>query len=381
MSLEKTGPCAGLKILELGTSMVSGPLCGQILGDLGGDVIKVEGRHGDMMRTVPPIHDGMSGQFLQFNRNKRSIVLDFKDPADREVVMELIRQADVLVENFRPGVTKRLGLDYEAVRAENERLVYVSVNGFGATGPYAALPAYDQVIQGIAGFMNFQGTDEEPAAIKSVMVDKITALSAATAALGALVHRERGGSGQHVEVRMLDAFAAIMLPELLASRTFADQPAGRLPSKSIYRTMRTLDGHVVGLIVQDSQFQGICRALGCDELLQDERFATAPGRFVAMEEILTILETKTSTMTTRDLLDLLWKDSEIAIGPVNDLDAFLHDPQVKFNETVVESDDPELGRIRQLGPFASFESTPLEARGRAPRLGEHSGQIRADLGR
>lgn len=373
------GTCTGLKVVELGTSMVSGPFCGQILGDLGADVIKIEGRAGDMMRMVPPFHQNMSGQFLQFNRNKRSIALDLKNPEDREAALGIIAASDVLIENFRPGVTERLGLDYHRVRQVNDRLIYVSVNGFGADGPYASLPAYDQVIQGMAGFMPLQGSIKDPQAIRSVVVDKVTALSAATATLAALVHRERGGVGQHVEVRMLDAFAALMLPEFMAAHTFADQPVGRYPSTAIYKTLRTSDGNVVGLIAQDSQFKAICRALDCTHLIDDPRYAAAASRFAVMDEILAILETKTIKMTTRALLDLLWKDSDVAIGPVNSLGSFLDDPQVKHNGTVFEQADPELGSVRNIGPFASFSATPIQSFRRAPKLDEHGDQIRAEL--
>jgi crotonobetainyl-CoA:carnitine CoA-transferase CaiB-like acyl-CoA transferase len=369
------GPCAGLKVIELGTSMVSGPFCGQLLGDLGADVVKIENAQGDPMRVLPPLHQRLSGQFLQFNRNKRSVVLDFKQAPDREAALRLISQTDVVIENFRPGVTKRLGLDYETVKASNERLIYVSINGFGSDGPYAKLPAYDQVIQGITGFMPFQGSEEQPSAIRSVVVDKITALSAATAILAAVVHRERGGRGQRVEVKMLDAFAAFILPEYLAAHTFPEQPPGNYPPAGIYKTLRTQDGHLVGLIAQDSQFAGICRALGREELLSDERFTTTVKRYAAMDQLLAELEQVTLLKSTRELLEILWAQAEVAIAPVNSLSGFLNDPQVLHNRTSFCSIDPELGSIRQLGPFATFGATPLNSFKRAPHLGEHTDQV------
>ena len=373
--LEGAGPCQGIRVIELGTSMVSGPFCGQILGDLGADVVKIENVHGDPMRAVPPLHDKMSGQFLQFNRNKRGAVLDLKSDKDRQIALRLIRRADVLIENFRPGVTQRLGLDYAVVGPMNERLVYVSITGFGSEGPYAKLPAYDQVIQGIAGFMPLQGSEASPSAIRSVVVDKVTALSAATAVLAALVHRGRSGRGQRVEVKMLDAFAAFILPEYLAAHTFADQPPGKYPSSGIYKTLRTRDGHLVGLISQDSQFKGICRALGRDDLLTDERFSTTVKRYAAMDELLAELERVTLTKPTGELLEMLWADAEVAIAPVNSLTAFLEDPQVLHNKTAFSESDPEIGPIRQLGPFATFSETPIASFRRAPRLGEHTAQV------
>lgn len=374
----RTGPCAGIKVLELGTTMVSGPFCGQFLGDLGADVIKVESPDGDMMRSVPPLKDGASGQFLQFNRNKRSITIDLKSVDGRELAQALICRSDVLIENFRPGVTARLGLDYAAAREINPRLIYVTINGFGSDGPYAHLPAYDQVIQGLSGFMPIQGTAERPEPIHSVIVDKITSLSAATATLAALVERQRTGAGQHVQVAMLDAFAAVMLPELLAGRAFVDQPPSPLPPPGIYRSLRTADGHLLGLIVQQHQFTAICKALGRDDLIDDTRFSNPNRRFAAMDELLTELETVTSKRTTAELLKLLWADGGIAIAPVHSLESFLDDPQVRHNGTVFTAAHP-VGEVRQLAPFARLESVDTDTFTGAPALGADTDGILAEL--
>lgn len=380
MQDQVAGACAGLTVVELGTSMVTGPFCGQILGDLGADVIKIESASGDMMRMVPPIHNGTSGVFQQFNRNKRSIVLDLKDGGDREVALKIIQTADVLIENFRPGVTSRLGFDYQTVKELNDQIIYISINGFGADGPYAKLPAYDQVIQGMTGFMVQQGSIDDPQAIRSVIADKITGHSAATAALAALLHRQRGGTGQHVEVRMLDAYSSVMLPEFVGLHAFPGQSRAQGPSKAIYRSLRTQDGHVVGLIAQDYQFKAICRALDCNDLLENPRYATPAGRFSAMDEILDALERETSKMTTKQLLDLLWQDSNVAIGPVHSLESFLKDPQVEFNRTVFTDEHSELGPVRYIGPFAAFSETPISSFNCAPKLGEHSEEIRSEVG-
>ena len=206
---QRSGPCAGIRVLELATSMVSGPFCGQMLGDMGADVVKLEGPDGDVMRQVHPIKAGHSAQFMQFNRNKRSIAVDLKTAEGRATAEDLIRRADVVIENFRPGVTKRMGLDYEAAIAIRPDIVYVSINGFGSDGPYARLPAYDQVVQALTGFMPIQGSAEAPAAIRSVMVDKITALAATGATVAALLQRERTGAGQRTYVD--DAVARVRL--------------------------------------------------------------------------------------------------------------------------------------------------------------------------
>lgn len=375
-----TGPCAGIKVLELATSMVSGPFCGQMLGDQGAEVIKLEPLGGDMMRTVFPLKDGHSGQFLQFNRNKQSIAVDLKSPEGLEIARDLIRQADVLIENFRPGVSARMGLDYAAAATLNPRLIYVSINGFGPDGPYAGLPAYDQVIQGLSGFMAIQGDAGQPAAIRSVAVDKITSLSAHAATLAALLERDRTGAGQHVQVAMLDAFAAHILPEFMAAHAFEGQKPAPLPSAGIYRTLRTADGHLVGLIVQDSQFAAICRALGRPELIDDERYATPAKRFPVMAELLAVLEESTLTKTTAELLEILWQDADVAIAPVNSIEDFLDDPQVAHNGLVFTIEDPQLGPIRQLAPFARMAGQDVGGFTRAPALGEHSDAILSRLG-
>jgi crotonobetainyl-CoA:carnitine CoA-transferase CaiB-like acyl-CoA transferase len=375
----RSGPCSAITVLELGTSMVSGPMCGQILGDLGADVIKLESLTGELMRGVPPIRGEFSGQFLQFNRNKRSLAVDLKSPQGVEIAAAAIARTDVLIENFRPGVATRLGLDYAQLSAANPRLIYASINGFGREGPYAKLPAYDQVIQGIAGFMPIQGGGD-PAAVRSVIVDKVTALSAAASILAALLERSTTGLGRHVEVKMLDVFAAFIMPEFLAAHTFVAGPPQPLPPSSIYRTLRTADGHVVGLIAQDSQFVGICRALGRPELITDARFSTAAQRFRQMDELLAALEEATCRMSTQELLKMLWANGEIAIGPVNSLDDFLKDPQVLHNRTVFTLDDPECGPIRMLSPLVTCGQPPVDEFVRAPKVGEHTEVILGELG-
>lgn len=374
------GPCAGMTVIELGTSMVSGPFCGQMLADTGADVIKIEGPGGDLMRTVPPFRGKMSACFLQFNRGKRSLVVDLKSAQAADIVLRLVRKADVLIENFRPGVADRLGYGYERLSQINARLVYTSINGFGSAGPYAQLPAYDQVIQGLVGFMPIQGGAGPPACIRSVVVDKVTASAAFSAILAALLQRERGGSGRRLEISMLDVWAAIILPEILAVDSLVGDTPGRLPPPGVYRTLQTADGYLVGLIAQDSQFRAICRALECDELLQNENFASAAQRFASMDAIIDVLERKTKTRTTAELLQVLWDNADVAIAPVNSVQQFLESPQVEINKTVHVVEDSRLGPVRQIRPLvAPADWTPASTR-LAPQFGEHTDAILQELG-
>jgi crotonobetainyl-CoA:carnitine CoA-transferase CaiB-like acyl-CoA transferase len=372
--------CSGMTVIELGTSMVSGPFCGQMLADVGADVIKIEGPHGDMMRTVGPFRGEMSACFLQFNRGKRSLVVDLKSPAATQIILSLVRKADVLIENFRPGVADRLGYGWERLREVNPRLIYTSINGFGSQGPYAQLPAYDMVIQGLVGFMPIQGGDGPPACIRTVIVDKVTANAAFSSILAALLHRERGGPVERIEVRMLDVWAAIALPEILAANSLVGDPPGKLPPPGVYRPLQSADGYLVGLIAQDSQFKAICTALGCLELLGKEEFSTAAKRFQAMDAIIDALERKTRTKSTAELLEFLWRSGDVAIAPVNNVAQFLDDPQVKLNRAVYVFDDPELGPVRQLRPIVTGDDWDPAAARLAPHLGEHTQTILEELG-
>ena len=373
------GPCAGVKVLDFST-MVSGPMCGQILGDLGADVIKLEGVSGDLIRTMPPLYRGMSGYFAQFNRNKRGIAVDLKSARGQSLAREMAARADVLIENFRPAVTGRLGLDYDSLKDANAGLIYVSINGFGDAGPYADQPAYDPVIQGLVGFMPTQGGDGAPMPFKNPVVDKISAMSAALATLAALNHRHvSGGIGQKINIRMLDAWAAFILPERMNNHVFQSPDAPTTPSRDVFRVFETNDGHVIGLILQDSQFSGICLALGREDLSSDPRFTTPAARVFNIDALHAALRGTIAGMTTSDFLASA-RRHEVPFAPVNDVEGFLEDPQVRHNGTHFDVDDPEFGPMRYLNFMAAFGATPCGLQRRAPKLGEHTDEVLTELG-
>jgi crotonobetainyl-CoA:carnitine CoA-transferase CaiB-like acyl-CoA transferase len=281
---EGRGPLAGTRVLDLST-IVSGPLCTQILGDLGADVVKVESKAGDTARHLGGVRKAdMTGFFVQWNRNKRSIVLDLKTEPAQAALRRLAARVDVLVENFRPEVMARLGLAWDALAAENPRLVYVSINGFGSEGPDAGQPAYDMVIQARTGFARLLGNDAGPKLISNLVADKTSGLTAAWAALAALLAREKTGRGQRVEVPMLDAFASFVLPDVLGARAFGDPPAVAALGANLYRAWETADGHVVVVVIEDRQFEAVCRAIGREELAGDARYATPPTRTRAVRD-------------------------------------------------------------------------------------------------
>jgi len=377
------GPCAGIRVLDF-TTVISGPTCTQALGDLGADVVKVEPPTGDSARLsgAPFREPGFSGFLAQFNRNKRSIVLDLKQPDARAVVRRLARSADVVVENFRPGVADRLGIGYEALREENPGLIFLSVNGFGSDGPYAALPAYDQVIQGMTGLMPEQGGDGPPVLVQGGIADKSSGLTAVAAVLAALLARERSPdkTGQRVEVAMMDAFAAFALPESMMSRSFPPLESRGPTSADFFRTWETADGHVVGLIYQDHQFRALCQALGREDLAEDPRFAGALQRFAHFKELIPLVAEAIRQHPTQALIERA-RALGAPFTAVNDVDAFLADPQVRHRGTVVAREDERFGaETRYLAPPWRFERTPAAIRRHAPRLGEHTRDVLAEAG-
>ncbi|MBR0899039.1 CoA transferase [Bradyrhizobium tropiciagri] len=376
----RQGPCVGLRVLDLST-MVSGPMGGQIFGDLGADVIKVESISGDTMRAVVPQYKGLGAYFSHYNRNKRSIAVDLKSAEGQQIVRALALQSDLLIENFRPGVADRLQLGYESLRDENPGIVYISIKGFGESGPDSDQPAYDPVIQALAGFCSVQGADTDtPAPVRNVVVDKIAAISGAMSALAALYARDRNeGRGQKIVVKMLDAWSSFISQEELKNHTFINPEVLPVQSGSIYRVFKTKDGHVMGLVLQDNQFRGLCAALGRSDLLEDGRFAKPRDRLMNITDFNEELAASIAEMTTEELLAGVRK-YEVPMAKIHSLEEFLDHPQAKHNDTFPIFDDPEFGKIRGLNFYASFEGTPLELRSRAPLLGEQTEEILGEIG-
>jgi len=375
------GPLDGIRVLDF-TTVIAGPFCTQSLGDLGADVIKVESPLGDPSRfTGGALREpGFTGFLAQFNRNKRSVVLDLKQEPARAAARRMADGVDVLVENFRPGVAERLGIGYEQIRATNPGLVYVSINGFGSDGPYASLPAYDHVIQGLTGLMPTQGGDGPPRLVQGGVADKTSGLTAFAGVLAALFARERGdGTGQRVEVPMLAAYAAFALPESMMERSFPPLESTGPKLTDVFRTWETADGHVVGLMIQDHQFQGLCSALGCEELAADARFADTGSRFANFAELVPLLAVEIRRHPTAQLVESARKHGA-PFAPANDVDDFLADPQVRHTTTVLESEDPRFGTTRYLCPPVRYTKTPAALHRHPPRKGEHGDELLSEAG-
>ncbi len=374
-----TGPLAGVQVLDLST-IVSGPLCGQVLGDLGADVVKVETAVGDTARYLGGLRRAdMTGFFAQFNRNKRSVVLDLKSDAGAAALRKLALRADVLIENFRPGVMDRLGLGYEQLAEEHPELIYVAISGFGPDGPYRDQPAYDMIVQALSGFAKLLGSDDEPQLISNLVADKTSGITAAWATLAALFARERGGRGQRVDVPMLDAFAGFVLPDAFGPYAFGEPPEDPAVGEMLYRAWQTADGHVATLVIEDHQFQALCRVLEREDLAADARFTSLMGRLQNAGELFGVMEIELRKHTTAELMRRAHEHGA-PLGAVNGMDEFLADPQVRSNQTVFELEHPEAGPIALFRSAPRFARTPSDVRRPPPKLGEHTEEVLREAG-
>ncbi|MBW2243477.1 MAG: CoA transferase [Deltaproteobacteria bacterium] len=381
-SANRSGPLAGIRVLDL-TSVVSGPMCTQALGDLGADVIKLESPTGDQTRySGAPFKEPLfSAMHTQMNRNKRSLVVDLKSEAGRDLVLDIISQIDVLVENLRPDVMDRFGLGYEALSSRHPGIVFASINGFGSDGPYASLPAYDQLMQGLVGVMPAQGGAGPPKPVQGPIADKTSALTAVGAILAALFARERDpeGRGQRVEVAMLDAYAAFALPDPMTPRAFPPDFEETGMSDAFFRAWETADGYVVGLVIQDHQFAALCRVLDRMDLVADPRFQEMGTRLGNYVELVATLEGDIQKWPSADFVARA-REEGATFGPVNDVEAFLEDPQVQYRKTVRILEDERFGATRYIAPPWGFSRTPASIDRHAPRLGEHSDEVLLELG-
>ena len=374
----RTGPCTKYRVIELST-MVTAPLCGQVLGDLGADVIKVEPLGGEVMRTIPPTFNGHSAAFAQWNRNKRSIALNLKASEGKDVLLRLASSADVFIQNMRAGIADTLGFGYQSLARLNPEIIYLELTGYGPDGPYQAQPGYDMMVQGLTGFMPVQGAGGKPQPVRATQADKITGYSAAMAILAALLHRAGGGGGQHINTNILDSYATFMLPEMLYGTSFIDAPPSDANVTGIYNTIKVKDGDVIGFIMTDDQFAAACEHFGTAELRKDQRFQTAAGRNVHQSELMAELEKKCKLMTTAEVMKLAHA-SAIPFAPVNDIGAFIKDEQARHNETFVEFETSEVGRVRLMNGFSRFSKTPINAKSLAPTLGADTNDILGELG-
>src|SRR6516225_2539216 len=376
------GPLHGYRVVDL-TSNVAGPLATMILGDQGADVIKVEAPDsGDATRAGGHRRAGFTASFLNNNRNKRSVVLDLKTAGGLQALMRLVAGADVFVQNFRPGVAERLGVGEAMVRAVAPKIVYVSISGFGERGPYAAQPAYDPVIQAFSGLATVQaGSDAaRPRLLRTILPDKLTAITAAQAITAALLARERTGQGQHVRLSMLEAVLAFLWSSDMGSQTFVeDRPVPQEPASAMDLIYEAADGYMTVAALTDRQWAGLAWVAERPEWLEDERFKTSALRQKNIEARLRLTQEALLTRPAAEWLERLTA-AGVPCGPVLTRNQLIRHPQVKALGLVVETDHPAAGRLRQARAAARFSRTPPEIRRGTPRLGEHTQEILGELG-
>jgi len=377
---QPSGPLAGITVLDL-TSVLYGPYASQTLGDWGAEVIKIEPLTGDTWRYSGQFRNrGMTGQFMAVNRNKRSLALDLKQPDGKSVLQRLIVTADVLLTNIRPAALARLGFGYEACQQMNSRLVYAAATGFGQDGPWAARPAFDEVIQASSGFASAMGSDDEPAFVPSLVADKICGLTLAAAVSAALVHRERTGKGQMVEVPMLETITAFNSIEMLGGHAF-DPPIGPAGYKRMKerRPVRTRDGWLTMLPYSGDNWCIFFEAVGHPECI--ERFAVrdAVARAKNIDQIYTKMAEIAITRTTAEWEELLLR-IDVPHAAFAKITEIAEQPHLKAVGMIATLDHPSEGKIRQARPSARFSETPAEIHRMPPRLGEHSHAILREAG-
>ena len=378
------GPLAGVRVLDL-TSVVSGPLATMFLADQGADVIKIEPLGGDITRRSRQSISAsgeFSALFVSSNRGKRSLALDLKRPEAAKIMRKLIASSDVLVQNFRPGTMERLGLGEPLLRELNPRLIYVSISGVGESGPYAKKRVYDPIIQGLSGFADLQAEPRtrRPQMIRTIVADKITAIFAAQAVTAALFARERTGEGQHIRLAMLDTMIAYLWPEAMTQYTVVGREATTAdPTARPDLIFETADGYITVGTISDSEWQGFCAASGRPGLAEDPRFNTPGRRSVNATERILLMAEIIKERPTAEWLQRL-DANDVPSAPVLRRNEVIANEQVLARELIVELDHPDIGRVRQPVPAARFDRTPARIQGPAPRIGEHSAAILAELG-
>ncbi|MDT4826578.1 Formyl-CoA:oxalate CoA-transferase [compost metagenome] len=380
-----SGPLAGVRIIDI-TSVLMGPYATQLLGDLGADVIKVEAPAGDNVRDIGPRRGpGMAGVFMQANRNKRSIVLDLKAPDGREALLRLAADADVLIYNVRPQAMARLGLDYAAVAAVNPRIIYVGVYGYGQGGPYAAKPAYDDLIQGAVALptLAMQAGSDVPRYVPLAMADRVVGMSAVNAVTAALFHRERSGEGQCIDIPMFETMAAFVLGDHMGGLTF-DPPTGPAGYGRLLNEHRkpyvTKDGHLCVMIYNDKQWRAFFELIGSPELMDsDPRFSSIGKRTEHIHELYRMVAEIMLTRTSAEWLEAL-EGADIPVMPMHTIESLMDDPHLQAVGFFEELEHPSEGRIRSLGVPATWSKTQPALTRHAPRLGQHSAEVLREAG-
>ncbi len=378
------GPLEDVRVVDL-SRIIAGPLATQILGDYGAEVIKVEHPQGgdDSRHWAPPRSaDGQASYFFAFNRGKRSITVDLKHPRGKALVLELARRGDVLIENFKPGTMDDLGLGWPTLRAANPRLIYCSISGFGATGPYRDRGGYDAILQGFTGLMSITGDGEgPPVKVGVALIDAITALYAHGAILAALHHRERTGEGQYLELSLMECGIAALINAATAYLV-GGEVQGRWgsahPSLVPYQAFRARNGYLMVGAGNERLWKAFCQVVEAPEWADDPRYDSNAKRVACRSELVGEIEAR---LQARDRDDWVARFAEAGLpaGPINDIGQVFEDPQVRHREMVVDVEHPTAGRVRLPGIPVKFAGTPARIQGPPPNLGQHTDEVLRDV--
>ncbi|MFQ5838639.1 MAG: CaiB/BaiF CoA transferase family protein [Thermoplasmata archaeon] len=379
---QEDGPLAGYRVLDL-SHILAGPYCTMILVDLGAEVIKVERPDGgDPARAYGPFLEGQSAYFMSLNRGKKSITLNLKSPKGKDIAMRLAEKCDVLVENFRPGTLERLGLGYERIKKVNPGMIVASVTGFGQSGPWRDRPALDVIVQALSGSMSITGEPDGPPMRTGFSIgDIIPGIFAALAVLAALVHRERTGEGQRIDVSMFDCLLALLENAIVRYTSTGEVPpryGSRHPSIAPFDTFKARDGYVAIGVVSDSLWERFCKVLGRKELIRDGRFRDNESRSRNYEELKDIVEAWTSQLSREEVVSRMLSDG-VPSGEVNTIDMAVECEQTRTRQMVLDVRYPSGGSVRMANSPLRLELTPGRIRGAPPVLGEHTEEVLSQL--
>jgi formyl-CoA transferase len=383
MSNSSQACLGGIRILDL-SRVLAGPFCTQLLGDLGAEVIKIEqpGKGDDTRHWGPPWFHGESAYYLSCNRNKKSVTINLQAEAGRDLIRQMARHCDVLVENFKVGTMQKWGLDYAALRELNPRLIYCAITGYGQTGPLASRPGYDFIIQAQGGIMSLTGEAEgEPSKVGVAIADIVTGLYAHSAILAALFHRERTGEGQFIDIALLDAqvsWLANVAMNYLISGELPKRYGNAHPNVVPYQTFATADGHLALGVGNDGQFQRLCEQLGLPELGRDPRFQTNTSRVQNRDVLIAQLQKVFLQRTAVEWVEQLTA-AGIPAGPINNVAQILADPQIAAREMVVEIAHASGAPLKLLGLVPKFSATPARVQSPPPLLGQHTEEVLREL--
>jgi crotonobetainyl-CoA:carnitine CoA-transferase CaiB-like acyl-CoA transferase len=380
----KSQPLHGAKVLDF-TRVLAGPFATMILGDLGADILKVEPPNGDESRGWPPfMKSGDSGYFHSLNRNKQSITLNLKDPRAKEIVLKLSKDVDIVVENFTPGVVRKLGIDWDTLKLVNPGLIYCAISGFGQHGPYRDKKAYDPIIQGMTGLMSITGErGRSPVKVGIPITDLTAALYAVVAIEGAYVHKLKSGEGQYIDVALYDSMISLLTIMAMECLLTGEAP-GRWGLDHVHRVparaFRAKDGKYVQVTAtNDAMYAGFCRAVGLEWLIEDPRFNSNSNRLKNREQFMPIVEEKMLELESGAWLEIFEK-AGLPCGPIMDMREVFDDPNIEAREMLFDLEHYVSGNLKQLGFPYKFSLTPARANRRPPLLGEHNEEVLGLLG-